>query len=96
MTPQGGPPSAGSGHPMSGYPSHQSPMGGPSPGGRYPPQPQAGYNANGMGHQVYGQMPTSAGGYGRDQHPAPNWSNPPSAGGYHSGGHGQPYSGYPS
>jgi nucleolysin TIA-1/TIAR len=87
MTPQGGPPSAASAHPMSGYPSsHQSPMSGTSPG-RYGNQPPGGFGGPGMppqGYQMPGQggMPGSAGGYGRDQGSAGGYGGPPSAGGY--------------
>ena len=90
MTPQAGPQSATSAHPMSGYPSnHQSPMGGPSPSGRgYSSQPQSAYGGPGMHPPTYqvpgsaGIPPGSAGGYGRDQTSAGGYGAPPSAGGY--------------
>lgn len=90
---------------MSAYQSnHQSPMGGPSPGGYG--QPQGGYGGPGMAPQGYGNvqmpggagmprnagMPGSAGGYGRDQHSGGGYG-PPSAGGYPSGAHSN-YGGY--
>ena len=94
LAPQGGPHSAG---PMSGYPS-QSPMAGPSPGGR-------GYGGYGGGPamppQGYGQMqsasanmPGSAGGYGRSDQMQPTYGAPQSAGGYSTGGPGSGYPGY--
>lgn len=94
MTPQGGPPSAGS---MSGYPA-QSPMAGPSPGGRG----YGGYGGGpGMPPQGYGQMqggagsmPGSAGGYGRNDQMPPNYGAPQSAGGYSAGGQGGGYPGF--
>ncbi|KAL8821122.1 MAG: hypothetical protein Q9191_007374 [Dirinaria sp. TL-2023a] len=89
MTPQGGPQSAASAHPMSGYPSsHQSPMSGTSPG-RYGGQAQGGFGGAGMpppNYQMSGGsgMPSSAGGYGRDQSSAGGYGGPHSAGGYAS------------
>lgn len=94
MTPQGGPHSAG---PMSGFPS-QSPMAGPSPGGRG----YSGYGSGpGMPPQGYGQMqggggsmPSSAGGFGRNDQMQSNYGAPQSAGSYSAGGQGGGYSGY--
>ena len=84
MTPQGGPHSAG---PMSGYPPNQSPMGGPSPAGRgygnYGPP-----NSAGMPPQGYGSMPSSAGGFNRNDHMQGGYGTPQSAGGYASAGQG--------
>ena len=93
MTPQGGPPAG----PISGYPG-QSPMAGPSPGGR-------GYGGYGVGPampaQGYGQMqhgggsmPTSAGGYGRPDQMQPTYGAPQNAGGYPGGAQGGNYGGY--
>ncbi|KAL8724185.1 MAG: hypothetical protein Q9181_006940 [Wetmoreana brouardii] len=101
MTPQGGPHSA-SGGPMPGYPQHQSPMAGPSPGGaNWNQGPQGGYGGPGMspGYQMpggQGGMPPSAGGYGRGgDRSGGGWGGPPSAGGYPSNGPpGQGYGGY--
>lgn len=88
MTPQGGPHSSNSANSMSAYPpTHQSPMGGPSPGNRNWNQAQGGFGGPGMTPQGYGnvQMPGSAGGYGRgdQQHSSGNWA-PQSAGGFPS------------
>lgn len=87
MTPQGAPHSSNSANSMSAYPpNHQSPMGGPSPGGRNWNQPQGGFGGPGMTPQGYGnvQMPASAGGYGRgDQNSSGGWG-PQSAGGFPS------------
>ena len=90
MAPQGGPHSAG---PMSAYPPGQSPMAGPSPGGR-------GYGGYGgqapsaMSAQSYGQMTGSAGGYGRPDQMQGGYGTPQSAGGYQSAGHGGNFAGY--
>lgn len=87
MTPQGAPQSANSANSMPAYPpSHQSPMGGPSPGARNWTQPPGSYGGPGMTPQGYGgvQMPASAGGYGRtDQNPSAGWG-PQSAGAFPS------------
>ncbi|KAL8699683.1 MAG: hypothetical protein Q9201_005868 [Fulgogasparrea decipioides] len=101
MTPQGGPHSA-SGGPMPGYPQHQSPMAGPSPGGaNWNQAPQGGYGGPGMspGYQMpggQGGMPPNAGGYGRGgDRSGGGWGGPPSAGGYPSNAPpGQGYGGY--
>lgn len=86
MTPQGGPYSAtGS---FSGHPANApSPMG-PSPGGHRWGQEQAGFGGPGMGQGGYGQMPTSAGGYNRNnQGPNSQWGQP-NAGGFGNVGNG--------
>lgn len=98
MTPQGGPHSSNSATPMSAYPpTHQSPMGGPSPGPRNWNQPQGGFGGPGMAPQGYGnvQMPGSAGGYGRgdQQHSSGNWA-PQSVGGFPSSASNSNFGGY--
>lgn len=94
MTPQGGPGSAG---PMSNFPG-QSPMAGPSPGGRG----YGGFGGGpGMGPQNYGQMqggggsmPNSAGGYGRNDQMQGGFGTPQSAGGFAGSGQNNSFSGY--
>ena len=73
---------------MSGY-ANQSPMGGPSPGGRGfsgfgggPGMPHQGYNQMPGGG---GSMPNSAGGYGRNDQLSGGFGSPQSAGGYGGG-----------
>jgi hypothetical protein len=79
MSPQGGPPSAS----MAGYPTHQSPVPGPSPGGRGYAQNQGGFPSAGFAPQGYPnmQMPVSAGGYGQEQNSA-GWGQPQGGAGY--------------
>ena len=91
MTPQGGPHSAG---PMTGFPPNQSPLAGPSPGGR-------GYGAYGgqgpsaIPTQTYGQVPPgSAGGYGRPDQISGGYGTPQSGGGYQPSSHGSSFPNY--
>ncbi|KAH0536521.1 hypothetical protein FGG08_006617 [Glutinoglossum americanum] len=87
MTPQVGPQSATGPH--SGHPANsQSPIG-PSPGAQRWGQDQTGFGGPGMGAQgAYGQMPQSAGGYGRgNQAPGAQWGQA-SAGGFGNVGNG--------
>lgn len=53
---------------------------GPSPGGRGWDNQPGGFGGHGMPNQGYGQMPTSAGGFGRGAGPMP-----PGPGGYGQG-----------